>query len=360
MGPCLRRVRAARGQHLAGPEGVEAADGDDIARFGAGHLGEGRAVHAGEVAETLPAQMVALVQCAREHAAEILLALVLRMIGLEDLHRGPLAHLEAGGGARNIRRIVTERFQQAADTVVPLRRAEQHRHDMAIRERGLEIGIDFVPRRDCLLQQRLKQRVVEIRQRLHKFLARDLGVVAQRIRHLDEVGRRAFVVAVGAFADEIDITSDGLALDHRNLAHNQRLAGNRLQRLHGLCEALCGGVDLVDEDDVRNVAHIEKAQDRRQHDGARRVRLADHHCDIGDHGAVHRLLQEFDRAGAIQHRPVVAEIVEARRQDFRAHIPVARFGRGVADGIAVLRRALARHRPAACSMASIRLVLPLR
>ena len=129
------------------------------------------------------------------------------------------------------------------------------------------------------------------------------------------------------------------------MAHHQRLAGNPLQGLHGFRQPLGHGVDLVDEDDVRDVARIEEAQDRRQHDGARRVRFADHNRDVRDHGAVHRLLQEFDRAGAVQHRPVVAQIVEARRQDLRAHVPVARFRRGVADRVAVPDAALARQCP---------------
>ena len=153
------------------------------------------------------------------------------------------------------------------------------------------------------------------------------------------------VPAPGAFADQIDHAGDlaGLVAD-RNFAQDQRAAGHGLQRLEGGAHRGFGLIHLVDVEQVRDGAVVEELQDRRQGDRAFGHRFADHHDDIGHHHRALRLVGQFDRAGAVDQGPGLAQIGDAGDRHLGAHRPGAGLGRAVADGVAVPHRAAAVDR----------------
>ena len=55
---------------------------------------------------------------------------------------------------------------------------------------------------------------------------------------------------------EIDIAGDDISALDRQLAQQQRPFGDRLKRFQGLAQPRFADIDLVDEDDMRDVALI--------------------------------------------------------------------------------------------------------
>src|SRR5690606_1411181 len=221
--------------------------------------------------------------------------------------------------------------------------ADQHRHDQVLLDLLLEVLIDLFLRRDLVLEQLLQQRVVVVGDRLQQLLPRLLFPLDDAVRHRDQVGGLARLVAIGALADQVDIAGDGLALAYRHLAQYQRTLRDALQRAQNLAHAVVGGVELVDEQEVRNAVLVEEAQQRRHRHRPLRLRIADHHGEIGDHAGVAGVLRELDRARAVEDRPAVAEIFERGGHDLDAHLAFARFRRSVADPVALVRGSLARN-----------------
>ena len=155
------------------------------------------------------------------------------------------------------------------------------------------------------------------------------------------------LVNIGALEREIDEAGDDVAVPDRNLPQQQRHARGRLQQLERLAHALVGLVDLVEEQEARNVQLFELAQDQLQLRNFLLVRLAHH--DRGIDRRQHRahVVDEFDRTGAIDECVAVAHEIGGGDRSLDAHLVMARFLAGVADRGARLDRALALDRAGA-------------
>ena len=97
-----------------------------------------------------------------------------------------------------------------------------------------------------------------------------------------------------------------IAVPDRNLAQQQRHARGRLQQLERLAHALVGLVDLVEEQEARDVQVFELAQDQLQLRHLLLVGLADHDRGIDRRQRRAHVVDEFDGAGAIDEGVAVA------------------------------------------------------
>ena len=244
--------------------------------------------------------------------------------------------------ARRFRRLVAQRLQQPTHAVVVERRAEEHRHDQAFAQLLGHQAVNLVRRRHRILEQGLEQAVVEIGQRLQHLGARRLlAVAARRFGDLDQFEAPALLHLIGALADQVDVAVDRLAVADRDFAQDQRPVGHRLQRVQRRLHADVAVVHLVDEDDVRNVAVVEEAQQRRHRQRLVDPRLADQHRRVATLIALQRFLQQLDGAGAVEEGPGFAQILGGGDVDLDAHLARARLGCGIADGVALADAALA-------------------
>ena len=155
------------------------------------------------------------------------------------------------------------------------------------------------------------------------------------------------LVDIGALEREIDEAGDDVAVPDRNLAQQQRHARRRLQHLERLAHALVGLVDLVEEQEARNFLVFELAQDQLQLRHLLLVGLADHDRGVDRRQRRAHVVDEFDRAGAIDESVTVAHETGGGDRELDAHLVMARFLAGVADGGARLDRALALDRAGA-------------
>ena len=220
-------------------------------------------------------------------------------------------------------------------------------HDQPLAQFLGQIVEHLVARRLDVLEQLLHQLVVVIGQRLQHGEARFLLALEVFALELDHFGRRVLLVDMGALEREIDEAGDDVAVPDRNLPQQQRHARGRLQQLERLAHALVGLVDLVEEQKARNVLVFQFAQDQLQLRHLLLVGLADHHrgVDRRQHGA--HVVDEFDRAGTIDEGVAVAHESGGGDGSFHAHLVMAGFLAGVADGGAGVDRALARDRAGA-------------
>ncbi len=155
------------------------------------------------------------------------------------------------------------------------------------------------------------------------------------------------LVDVGAFEREVDEADDDIVRPDRNLAQHQRHARGGLQQFQGLADALVGLVDLVEEQEARDFQVFELAQDQLQLRDLLLVRLAHHHRGVDRGQRRAHIVNEFDRAGAIDEGVVVAEEIRGRDRELDAHLVVTRFRRSIADRRAGLDRSLSRDRAGA-------------
>src|SRR5579862_8481099 len=100
-------------------------------------------------------------------------------------------------------------------------------------------------------------------------------------------------------------------------------------------------VDLVDEQDARDFLVLQLAQNELQLRHLLLVHLADDDGDVDrrQHGA--HVVDEFDRARAIEERISVAHEIRGGGGELDAHAVMARFLAGIADRIAGFDGALA-------------------
>ncbi len=158
-----------------------------------------------------------------------------------------------------------------------------------------------------------------------------LGLARQDLgRHLDQVGRAAAPVAIGALAHEVDIAHRLLAAvgggaADRHLAQHQLAPRHRLQRRQHVAHADLGGVDLVHEDDVRDAPVLDLFQERRQRHHALGRGLADEDGGIAHRERREGVVLELDRARHVEEGPLVAEIVDRGDVDLGAHAALARL-----------------------------------
>src|SRR4029077_6198154 len=152
----------------------------------------------------------------------------------------------------------------------------------------------------------------------------------------DQVRRAAALVAVGAFAHEVDVAHRLLAAvagrgAGRPLAQHELARRDALQRRQHVAHAYLGGIDLVDENDVRDVVVLDVFQERRQRHHPLGRGLADQHGGVAHREGGEGILLELDRTRDVKERPLVAEIVDRGDIDLGAHAALARLGSTVAD-----------------------------
>ena len=225
-----------------------------------------------------------------------------------------------------------QRLHQPQHAVLARRSAEQHRADQAFAQFAGEIVEHRVARRLDVLQQLLHQRVVMVGELFQHREARFLLAVEIAAFQRHDFGRLVFAIDKGALQREIDKTFDQVAVPDRDLAQHQRHARGRLQRRQRLADALVGAVDLVQKQKTGNAEILELAQDDLQLRQLLLVRLADHDrgIDRGQRGA--HVMRELDRAGTIDKGVAVAHESGGGGGEADAHLVVARFGAGIADG----------------------------
>ena len=150
------------------------------------------------------------------------------------------------------------------------------------------------------------------------------------------------LVNEGAFQREIDEAGDDVAGESRNLPQDQLGARGRLQQFQDVVDAGVGLVDLVDEQDAGNFPVFQFAQDELKLRDFLLVQFAHDHRRVDRRQRRAHVVNEFDRAGAVEEGIGVAHEIGGGDRQLDAHFVMARFFAGVADRIAGLDVALAR------------------
>ena len=242
------------------------------------------------------------------------------------------------------RRIVAQRLQQPPHAVLAISRAQQYRRDLVGAELLVHVAVDQRLLRRHVLDELLEQDVVELREGL-QHLAPGLGFARQDLgRHLDQVRGTARAIAIGALAHEIDVADAFLAAvagrpADRHLAQHQLARRHGLQRRQHVAHARFGRIDLVDEEDVRDVALLDDFQERRQRRDPLGRRLAHHDRGVAHGEGREGVVLELDGARRVDEGPLVAQIVDGGDVELGAHRALARLDRAVAEGSARARRA---------------------
>ena len=214
-------------------------------------------------------------------------------------------------------------------------------HTRPSRNSRRQIVEHFVARRLDVFEQLLHQLVVVIGERFQHREARGLFPIGGVAFERHDFGRGVLLVDKGAFEREIDEAGDDVAGEGRDLPQDQLGARGGLQQLEHVVDAGIGLVDLVDEQDAGNFPVFQLAQDELELRDFLLVHLADH--DRGVDRRQHRahVVDEFDRARAIEEGVGVAHESGGGDRELDAHLVMARFLAGVADRIAGFDAALA-------------------
>ena len=196
-------------------------------------------------------------------------------------------------------------------------------------------------RRLLVLEQQGHQVVVEVGQRLQHLAPGRLLALQIVGRHGDDVGGLAAAEGVRLLADQIDVADQVLAAADRVLVRHHRPGAEVAQGLQQVAVADLRAVHLVDEDQVRDRVRVEELEQRRHGDQPLEDGLDHHQRGVAaERGAV-GVLDELDRARAVENGEVEAMGGEAGHADLGAHLPGPRLGAGVADRGAVGHAALA-------------------
>ena len=250
-----------------------------------GALGRCAALHGQQGAEFFTTQRIAFFELARHDAAKRDSAGVSGVERFEKLNSCSTSWVDTAppGSQADTGSIVAQGFQQAADAVVFLARADHHRHNQILSDIALQMAIDFLLRRDGVFQQLLQQGIVKVGQRLQHFQARLFFAVEELVGNGDEFGGLAFLVAVGAFADQVHIAGNLFALADGHLAQHQRALRNRLIGLQHIAHPHFGRVHLVDEQHVRDGVLVQEMQQRGDGQRALWLGFADDDGNIRHH-----------------------------------------------------------------------------
>ena len=235
-------------------------------------------------------------------------------------------HAEPLGGLGDAGRLMPQRLQQPLHAVGARRHAQHHRADDALAQFLGEIVEHLVARRRDVFEQLLHQLVVVVGELFQHAEARFLLAIEVLARELDHLGRRVLLVDMGALEREVDEAGDDLARPDRNLPQHQRNARRRLQDLQRLAHALVGLVDLVEEQEARDLQLFELAQDQLQLRHLALVGLADDDGGVDRRQRRAHVVHELDRARAIDEGETVAEIIGGGEGELDAHPVVARLG----------------------------------
>ena len=351
-----RRVRLlAGGDGVAGHGMVELGERDGLADAGRTALLGGLAhqlEHAGDAAGFALGRQEgrAVADLAVEHARDRHLAAVRGVQRLEHIGERIAAGLDAEplGGRRDVGRFVAQRLHQAQHAVGAGRGAHQHRADQAVAQFLRQIVEHLVLRRLDVAEQLLHQLVVVIGQRLQHGEARGLLAVDDVAFERHDFGSGVLLVDKGALEREVDEAGDDVAVEGRNLAQQQLRARRRLQQREHVVDGGIGLVDLVQEQEARNLLVFELAQDQLQLRDLLFVHLADDDGGIDRRQRRAHVVDELDRARTIDEGVAFAH--EARRRDRKldAHAMMTRFLAGVADRGSGIDGALALDRAGAC------------
>ena len=319
-------------KRVAGLCVVEFAEGDRLAGGGLRTLLEMLA-HQLENTRYAPAvacrrhQGRAVAGLAGEQPHDRHLAAVRRVERLEHERRRVVARFDAQTLRRFGRagRFMPECLEQAQDAVAARGDTEKNRADDAFAQFLREIVEHLVARRLDILEQLLHQLVVVVGKRLEHLEARFFLAVEVFVLQLDDFGRRVFFVDKGALEREIDKPGDDVAVPDRNLPQQQRHARGRLQELDRFANALVGLVDLVEENEARNVLVFQLAQDQLQLRHLLLVRFADNDGRVDGRQHAAHILDEFDRTRAVHKGVVVAHEVGGGERGFHAHLVMPRL-----------------------------------
>ena len=262
------------------------------------------------------------------------LAAVLQMHGLEHIGQRILGrgHAEALGGLGHAGRFMAQRLHQPQHAVLAHGGAEQHRTDQPFAQFAGEIVEHRVARRLDVLEQLLHQRVVVIGELFQHREAGFLLAVEIAAFQRDHFGGLVLAVDEGALQREIDEACDQVAVPDRNLPQHQRNPRRRLQGRERLADALVGAVDLVEKQKARNAEILELAQDDLELRQLFLVGLADHDRGIDRRQRGAHVVRELDRTGTIDEGVAVAHETCGGGGKADAHLVVAGFGAGIADG----------------------------
>ncbi len=345
----------AGGDGVAGHGMVELGQRDGLADAGRAALLGGLAhelEHAGDTPGLALGRQErrAVGDLAVEHAHDRHLAAVRGLQRLHHIGERVAAGLDAEplGGRRDVGRFVAQRLHQTQHAVGAGRRTHQHRTHEAVAQLLRQVVEDLVLRRLDVAEQLLHQLVVVVRQRLQHREARRLLAVDDVAFERHDFGSGVLLVDKGALQREVDETGDDVAVERRNLAQQKLRARRRLQQREHVVNGGVGLVDLVQEQEARNLLVLELAQDQLQLRDLLFVHLADDDGGVDTRQRRAHVMDELDRAGTIDEREAFAHEVRRRDRKLDAHVMMARFLAGVADRGSGVDGALALDRAGAC------------
>ena len=340
----LRQWRglAGRGQDGAGGDLLHSRQPDNLARLSSGNLLLLSADQAQQAGDAAAVQHHAFGDRAAPDPNQRQLAGVRQVIGLEHLRQRLAFRSDPQplGGLPGRRRLMAQRLPQPPYAKVRLPRAEKHRHHLRALQGAGQVLVDLLLGRFDLFEQLLEQGVVKIGELLDQPAARRPFLFPEPVGQRDKVRRLARSVTVGALADQVDIAGDlAIRPAQRHLTQHERALGDRLQGGQQIAHPRARVVHLVDEDHVRDLVPVEKPQESADRQGALDLRLDDDHRDVADQQRRLRLIEQLDRARAVEDGPAVAEKTRAGDVELRRHLPGARFRRMVPDRVAVAHTA---------------------
>ena len=338
----------ARRQRVAGLGFIELGEGDGLADGGRSALLAGLADEledAGDAAGLVVAGQEggAVAGLAGEHARDRHLAAMGGVQRLEHIGDGIGARLDAEALRRvgDARRFMAQRLQQPQDAVGARRGAHQHRADEPFAQFAREVVEHLVARRLDVLEQLLHQLVVMVGERLQHGEARRLLAVGGVAFERNDFRGSVLLVDEGAFQREIDEAGDEIAGERRDLSQDQLGARAPLQQLEHVVDAGVGLVDLVEEQNARNFPVFQLAQNELQLRYFLLVHFAHDHRRVDRRQHRAHVVDELDRAGAIEEGVGVAHEIGGGDRELDAHAMMARFLAAVADRVAGLDGALA-------------------
>ena len=337
-----------RGQHGAGTDLLHAGQPDDLARLGGRRFVVLRAEQAHDTGDPRAVQHIAFGDRAAPDARQRQFARVRQVERLEHLRHRLAVRLdaEAGGRLLRARRLMAQCLPKTAGAVILGRGAEKHRHDQVLLKILGQVLVNFFLRGLHILEQLLEQLVVEIGELLDELGAGFGLAVPEVIRQRDQVGGLARAVMVGTLADEIDIAVDRLGGAQRHLAQDQGLIGMGLQCREHVAHPGARGVELVDENHVRDLVAAEKAQERAHRHRPLDLGLAHDDDGVGHQHRLLRLIEQLDIARAVEDRPGIVEEGRVGDVDLGRHLPRPSLGGVVTDRIAFAHAAMPPDRAA--------------
>ncbi|MHC2402946.1 hypothetical protein ACVMGC_007490 [Bradyrhizobium barranii subsp. barranii] len=333
-----RRGLAAR-DRVAGLDRVDLGERNRVAGFGRRTLGIVGAVDGEDAGDAAaPAggglQRGSVVEMAGEQSRQRQLSAVLRMQRLEDVAERLLAgrHTETLCSFLDAGRLVAQGLHQAQHAVFTRGGTQQHGADLPLAQFAREIVEHRIARRLDVLEQLLHQRVVVIGELLQHREAGLLLAIEISAFERDHLGGLVLAVDERTFQREIDEALDQLALPDRDLAQHQRYARGGLECCQRLADALVGAIDLVEEQETRDLQLLQLAQDDLKLRQLLLVGLADHDRGVDSGKRCAHVVGELNGTGTIEEGVAVAHETRGGGSQADGHLVMTGLRGGVADG----------------------------